>query len=166
LNSTGSNNTGADEGAQKDLDDRIRGLMLAPCAAQPRPPRWHEWCDLEFPVAPAPEGTPEAPLTSIKLGTADPGLEVTIVEPANSLTLPVGTGDWLVSTPRDVHRDVVPVAASGGWLNDDTLRVEVLLLESPHRMDIVCSLPSHTAQAAWRQVPLDGGSLRTLHRPR
>ncbi len=166
LNSTDLNSTGVDEGAQKDLDDRLRGLMLAPCAAQPRPPRWQEWRDLSFSVAPPPERSPGAPLTSVKLGAADQGLEVTIVESSNSLTFPVGAADWLVSTPRDVHGEVVPVAASGGWLDDDTFRVEVILLESPHRMDISCSLPSHTAQAAWRHPPLDGGRLQTLHRPR
>jgi hypothetical protein len=166
LSSTGLNSTGVDEGAQKDLDDRLRGLMLAPCAAQPWPPRWQEWRDLSFSVAPASEGSPGAPLTSVKLGAADQGLEVTVVQPSNSLTFPVGTADWLVSSPRDVHGDVVPVAASGGWLDDDTFRVEVILLESPHRMDIACSLPSHTAQAAWRHPPLDGGRLQTLHRPR
>jgi hypothetical protein len=44
--------------------------------------------------------------------------------------------------------------------------VEVLFLESPHRMDIACSLPARTAEAAWRRVPLDSGRLQTLHRPR
>src|SRR3954453_7477620 len=166
LSSTGLNSSAADEGAQKDLDDRLRGLMLAPCVAQPRPARWQEWCDRSFPVVPAPEGSSGAPLTSIKLGMADQELEVTIVEASNSLTLRVGSADWLVSTPRDVHGEVVPVAASGGWLDDDTFRVEVILLESPHRMDISCSLASHPAQAAWGHPPLDGGRLQPLHRPR
>ena len=58
------------------------------------------------------------------------------------------------------------VAASGGWLDDGTLRVEVIFLESPHRMDVVCSLPAGTAEATWRAAPLDGGRLQTLHRPR
>ena len=68
--------------------------------------------------------------------------------------------------PRDRHGDVVPVATSGGWLDDHTARVEVIFLESPHRMDITCSLPARIATAAWRGVPLDGGRLHTLHRPR
>src|SRR3954453_7497433 len=166
LSSTGLNSSAADEGAQKDLDDRLRGLMLAPCVAQPRPARWQEWCDRSFPVVPAPEGSSGAPLTLIKLGTADQELEGTIGVASNSLTLPVGSADWLVSTPRDVHGEVVPVSASGGWLDDDTFRGGGILLESPHRADITCSLPSHTAQAAWRHPPLDGGTLQTLHPPR
>ena len=68
--------------------------------------------------------------------------------------------------PRDRHGDPVPVATSGGWLDDHSLRVEVIFLESPHRMDIACSLPARTAEAAWRHPPLDGGRLQTLHRPR
>jgi hypothetical protein len=91
---------------------------------------------------------------------------MTVAEPANALSFPVGAGGWLVSAPRDRHGDAVPVAASGGWLDDRTVRVEVVLLESPHRLDIACSLPAWTAETAWRQVPLDGGRLQTLHRPR
>jgi hypothetical protein len=107
-----------------------------------------------------------APLTSVELRSTGAGLEVTIAEAANALTFPVGAGDWLVAAPRDRHGDPVPVAASGGWLDDRALRVEVVFLESPHRMDITCSLPGRTAEAAWRNVPLDGGRLQTLHRPR
>ena len=156
----------ADDGAQRELDQRLGHLRLPACAAKPSPPRWEDWTGRPFPVAPGAEGAPAAPLTSVELRNADRGLEVTIAEPANALTFPVGAGDWLVSAPRDRHGDAVPVATSGGWLDDRTVRVEVIFLESPHRMDIACSLPARTAEAAWRQVPLDGGRLRTLHRPR
>ena len=157
---------GPDGTAQQDLDKRLSGLSLPPCLARPSPPRWQDWTGGPFPVAPATEGMPAAPLTSVELRQTNSGLEATIAEPANALTFPVGAGDWLVSTPRDRRGDVVPVASSGGWLDDQTLRVEVIFLESPHRMDIVCSLPTRTAEAAWRGVPLDGGRLQTLHRPR
>jgi hypothetical protein len=94
------------------------------------------------------------------------GLRVTINESANALTFPVGADDWLVSDPRDAHDDVVPLAASGGWIDDDTLRVEVIFLETPHRIDLECSLSTGTARASWRGTPLDGGWLQNLHRPR
>jgi CubicO group peptidase (beta-lactamase class C family) len=158
--------TGRPDGAaQRDLDGRLAGLSLPPCVARPSPPRWEDWTGGPFPVAPAAEGMPAAPLTSVEVRNAGRGLEVTIAEPANALTFPVGAGDWLVSAPCDRHGDAVPVAASGGWLDDRTLRVEVIFLESPHRMDVVCSLPARTAEAGWRGVPLDGGRLQTLHRP-
>ena len=153
-----------DDAAQRELDRRLARLRLPACVAKPSPPRWPDWTGRPFPVAPTVEGAP-APLTSVELRNVDHGLEVSIAEPANALTFPVGTGDWLVSAPRDRHGDPVPVATSGGWLDDHTLRVEVIFLESPHRMDITCSLPTGTAEAAWRHPPLDGGRLQTLHRP-
>jgi CubicO group peptidase (beta-lactamase class C family) len=162
----GFNTSRPHDGARPDLEKRLRGLRLPPCGAQRSPPRWKDWTDGPFPVAPAAEGLPAAPLTSIELSRAEQGLEVTIAEPANVLTFPVGATDWLVSAPRDIHGDAVPVATSGGWLDEHTLRVEVIFLESPHRMDIACSLPARTAEAAWRHPPLDGGRLQTLHRPR
>jgi hypothetical protein len=57
------------------------------------------------------------------------------------------------------------VAASSGWRDEQSLEIAVVFLETPHRMDIVCSLPARTAQATWRVAPLDGGRLDTLHRP-
>jgi CubicO group peptidase (beta-lactamase class C family) len=153
-----------DDAAQQDLDRRLGGLRLPACVARPRPPRWEDWTGRPFPVAGAEGET--APLTAVELHQTGEGLEVTIAEPANALTLPVGAGDWRVSAPPDGHGDPVPVAASGGWLDDRTARVEVIFLESPHRMDLTCSLPARTAEAAWRGVPLDGGRLQTLHRPR
>jgi hypothetical protein len=155
-----------DDVAQQELDQRLDGLGLPALVAKPSPPRWQDWTQRPFPVALGAEGAPAAPLISIKLRNAAHGLEVTVAEPANALSFPVGAGDWLVSAPRDSHGDAVPVAASGGWLDDRTVRVEVIFLESPHRMDIACSLPAWTAEAAWRQVPLDDGRLQTLHHPR
>jgi CubicO group peptidase (beta-lactamase class C family) len=155
-----------DDAAQQELDLRLDGLRLPALVAKPSPPRWQDWTERPFPVVPGAEGAPAAPLTSIKLRNAAHGLEVTVAEPANALTFPVGTGDWLVSAPRDRYGETIPVAASGGWLDDHIARVEVIFLESPHRMDIACSLPAWTAEAAWRQVPLDGGRLQTLHHPR
>jgi hypothetical protein len=97
---------------------------------------------------------------------ADDRLEVTISERDNTMSFAVANGEWLVSEPRDVHGDVVPVAGSGGWLDEQTFLAEVIFLETPHRMDIVCSLPARTADASWLVTPLDGGRLQTLHRPR
>ncbi|HET7518837.1 MAG TPA: serine hydrolase, partial [Actinomycetes bacterium] len=155
-----------DAAAHRELAQRLAGLSLPACVAKPSPPRWRDWTGRPFPVAPGADGALAAPLTSVALRQADHGLEVTVAEPANALTFPVGGGDWLVSAPRDRHGDPVPVATSGGWLDDHSLRVEVIFLESPHRMDIACSLLAGTAEAAWRHPPLDGGRLQTLHRPR
>ena len=64
-----------------------------------------------------------------------------------------------MSEPAGEHGGVIPVAASGGWLDDGTLRAEVIFLETPHRMDIICSLPARTATAVWRHPPLSRNRL-------
>ena len=147
-----------DTSAQPDLDKRLHGLRLPPCVAAPDPPDWAAWTGEPFPAANG--------FTSVRLGRGRHGVDVTLAEPANALTVPVGAGDWLVSEPRDSSGDPVPVAASGGWRDADTLRVEVVFLESPHRMDVVCTLRDRRAEATWRNEPLVYDGLRALHRPR
>jgi hypothetical protein len=70
-----------------------------------------------------------------------------------------------VSAPADRNGQAIPVAASGGWLDDGTLRAEIIFLETPHRMDITCSLPGPAARAGWRHPPLGQGKLQDLHCP-
>ena len=151
--------TRPDDGAQPQLERRLRRLALAACVGRPRPGRWEDWTAARFHVGPG------VSFTSVAVLEAEQ-LEVTLGEPANALTFPVGADRWLTSSPRDAHGDVVPVAASGGWLDDHTLRVEVVFLETPHRLDLTCSLPARTADVVWRTPPLDGGTLASLHRPR
>jgi hypothetical protein len=116
-------------------------------------------------VGPDAEGPAAPPLTLGALRRANHALDVTIAEPANALTFPVGAGDWLlVSAPRSSGRR--RARRHVRWLaGRPHLRVEVIFLESPHRMDITCSLPTRTAEEAWRHPPLDGGGLQTLHGP-
>ena len=78
---------------------------------------------------------------------------------------PVGAGTWAVSTPVDTHGQGIPVAASGGWLDDHTLRAEIIFLETPHRMDIECYLHGRAAEAVWRLPPLTPSKLQHLHCP-
>jgi hypothetical protein len=39
-------------------------------------------------------------------------------------------------------------------------------VETPHRLDITCRLRDRVADVAWRQAPLDKGTLENLHCPR
>jgi hypothetical protein len=45
------------------------------------------------------------------------------------------------------------------------MRAEVIFLETPHRMDITCSLPGRTVDAVWRHPPLRPSKLQELHCP-
>ena len=92
-------------------------------------------------------------------------MQISLIERANSLTFPVGAGDWAISAPADDHGAIIPVAASGGWPDDRTFRAEVIFLETPHRMDIICSLAGRRAEAVWRHPPLSPNSLQDLHCP-
>jgi CubicO group peptidase (beta-lactamase class C family) len=105
------------------------------------------------------------PFSSLTMRSASDRLVAEASGAGGRITFPVGVGSWRVSEPRDQDGAAVPVAASGGWLGDDTLRLEVIYLETPHRIDVVCSIPDRTAAATWRTVPLFHGGAANLHRP-
>lgn len=153
------------EDAHPRLVERLRTLGLPPCPGTPSPARWEDWSGATFSVV-DPSGETAPALTSVAVETAHGSVGITIREPGNALTFAAGTGEWLVSEPSDGSGDAVPVAASAGWIDDDTVRVEAIFLETPHRLDVECSLSTGTARATWRGTPLDGGRLKRLHRPR
>ena len=83
------------------------------------------------------------------------------------LPLPValGFGQWEITDVAvgDCH----PVlAASAGWQSERLLRAEVMLLETPHRLLIVCSSQTGHFNAHWHTQPLSGAPVRRLHCPR
>ena len=155
-----------DIGSQEQLASRLRGLELAAYQADAEPADWEGWMREPFRVASA-DGDPETQptLTSIGLQRGAAGLQVTLNEVDNALSFAVGTRGWTVSTPADTFGKGIPVAAAGGWSDQKTLRLEVIFLETPHRMDIVCSLDDQCASAAWRLPPLGGFHLQDLRNP-
>jgi len=155
---------GADVGSK--LADRLGGLALPAYQADTEPAEWAPWLGEPFRVAPW-QGEPQAQptLTSIQLDRSGAELRVTLNEPDNALSLIVGTRGWNVSLPGDRFGKGIPVAAAGGWSDPQTLRLEVIFLETPHRMDIVCSLDDRCANAAWRLPPLGATQLKDLRSP-
>ena len=153
--------------AQDQLTNRLRRLTLPACRAEPAPPSWAPWASAPFAVATGAASSQTQPaLTAVGVAPTDAGWQVSLVEADNALTIPVGVGTWTVSEPADRRGDTIPVAASGGWLDGDTLRAEIIFLETPHRMDITCALPGRTAAAVWRHPPLVPSKLQHLHCPR
>jgi CubicO group peptidase (beta-lactamase class C family) len=152
--------------AQDQLSARLDGLELPACHAEPAPADWDPWTGEPFTIAASAEGIHIQPaLASVEVAPKAGGWQISLTEPANTLTFPVGTGAWAVSAPVDNHGETIPVAASGGWLDDHTLRAEIIFLETPHRMDIACSLQGRIAEAVWRHPPLAGNKLQDLHCP-
>jgi CubicO group peptidase (beta-lactamase class C family) len=150
--------------AQADLEQRLRHLSLAPVGGQPRPANAGEWSAVSFHVAGGYDAADAGGSTSVSVALTDAGVRVTIDEPVNSVTFEAGPGQWNVSEPRDARGGVVPVAASAGWRDGETLEIQVAFLETPHRLQLICSLPGRTAQASWQVTPLGGVRLETLHR--
>lgn len=152
--------------AQEQLTARLSGLELPACPATPAPADWSTWTAGPIPVAAdAAASRTGPPLSSISVAPGAGCWQISLCEPDNGVTLPVTAGSWTVSEPVDRHGGVIPVAASGGWLDDRTLRAEVIFLETPHRADITCTIPDGTARASWRHPPLAGHRLHDLHCP-
>ena len=159
--------------AHDRLSARLARLELPAGPGAPAPDAWGPWTGQPFTVtayaadAQAQPFRPSAEtlLTSIQVAPRTGGWQISLIEAGNALTLPVGSGSWAVSDHADRHGGTIPVAASGGWLDHQTLRAEVIFLETPHRMDITCSLPGRTADAAWRHPPIRPSKLQELHCP-
>lgn len=136
------------------------------CNGALSPADWGSWTHGPFTISASTAGTEVQPfLVSIEVAPRAGGWQISLIEPSNALTFPVGAGGWIVSDCADQNGDTIPVAASGGWLDGHTLRAEIIFLETPHRMDITCSLPGCTAQAVWRHPPLAPRKLEHLHCP-
>jgi hypothetical protein len=163
---TASPGTGS---AHDQLSARLAGLELPACPAEPAPADWGPWTSGPFTLAAGAAGTAgtqvQPALTSIEVAPQAGGWQISLIEPANALTVPVGAGAWTVSDHADSNGETIPVAASGGWLDGHTVRAEIIFLETPHRMDITCSLPGRTAEAVWRHPPLAPSKLQHLHCP-
>ena len=143
--------------ADAELASRLAGLAMQPCPDPGGAGRSGSWT---LPV----QAAEKVHLTAVDVLSGS-GVELSLVEEGNRISVPVGLGEWTVSEPTDASGGVVPVAASGGWA-DATFRAEVLFLETPHRVDLTCHLDSGTAEARWRLLPLGDTRLADLHCPR
>jgi CubicO group peptidase (beta-lactamase class C family) len=147
----------ADEGLRR----RLAGLALPPVEASPEPPaRGDDWRGAVF----APEDG-ECPqqrtLTGVTV-TADAdgkGWGVSLAEDDELIELRLGATGWTVDAGGP------PTAVSGGWTDQDTLRLDVLFLETPHRLTVTCSLPDSTFTVRWHTTPIHGGRLHSLRAP-
>jgi CubicO group peptidase (beta-lactamase class C family) len=159
--------------AQDQLAARLTRLELPAGSGASAPADWDPWTCGRFTVTATITDTEGPPLvfsadtflTSVEVAPHTDGWQISLIEADNALTFPVGSDHWIISEHTDRGGDTIPVAASGGWLEGGTLRAEVIFLETPHRMDITCSLPGRTADAVWRHPPITPTKLRDLHCP-
>ncbi|MFC5218533.1 serine hydrolase domain-containing protein [Streptomyces coerulescens] len=148
------------ESADAALAERLAGLALPPAAGEPAPPEEAEaWSAAAF----TPDGGvcgPLPKLTSIDLAPGTDGWTLTLTEDGHPLHARLGDTGWTVT------EGPVPTAVSGGWTDADTLVMDIAFLETPHHLDVSCSLKERTFTARWRTEPLHGRSLRAMSAPR
>jgi CubicO group peptidase (beta-lactamase class C family) len=147
---------GEDDGLRR----RLARLALPPVEADSEPPaRGAGWAGAEF----LPEGgvcADQRSLTGVVVAAGAQGWTVSLRESDGPVDVRLGASGWTVDSGS------LPTAVSGGWTDQDTLRVDVLFLETPHRLTVTCSLPDRTFTARWHTTPLHGGQLRSLQAPR
>ncbi|WP_367325430.1 serine hydrolase domain-containing protein [Streptomyces sp. HUAS ZL42] len=148
------------EDADAALAARLARLALPPAAGKPAPPeRAGDWAAAAF----VPYGgvcADQPGLTAVTVKAGEDGWTLTLDEGGMRLDLRLGADGW------SVGEEPLPIAVSGGWTDPDTLAVDVVFLETPHRLTVTCSLTDRTFTARWATAPLHGGPLRSLRAPR
>ncbi|WP_229727735.1 serine hydrolase domain-containing protein [Mycetocola zhadangensis] len=94
-------------------------------------------------------------LTSIHLRASDTGLVLTLVEDENHIEVPAGFGEWLTSEAT---------SASAGW-GSKHLAVDVIFIETPHRLHIRLDSETSTFETRWETEPLHAPPLVSLRKP-
>ncbi|MET7902976.1 serine hydrolase domain-containing protein [Streptomyces sp. NPDC005336] len=152
------------EGEDAALRRRLSQLALPPVPAKPAPladPA--AWSGARF----APQGGTcgdQPTLTQVAVAADGAGgWSVCLAEGESRLDVGFDATGWRVDAGPDAP---VPTAVSGGWTDPDTLIVEVVFLETPHRLALTCSLDGRTFTARWPTMPLHPGPLRSFRAPR
>ncbi|MFG2806752.1 serine hydrolase domain-containing protein [Streptomyces massasporeus] len=150
------------EAADAELGGRLARLALPPAPGRPAPPeRERDWTAAAF--------TPSAetgPVRAAGLARDADGWTLTLTGEGDRPDHPDRLALRLTGEGWTVAEEPVPTAVSGGWTDAGTLAVEVVFLETPHRLALTCSRAGRTLTAHWRTRPLHGGRLTTLRAPR
>ncbi|HEY0240921.1 MAG TPA: serine hydrolase domain-containing protein [Friedmanniella sp.] len=153
------------------LTDRLATLALAPLGGEPEPSTDPDaWADLV--LRPGATGDVQPSLTEVRLLREEdrPGAtrwRLVLVEGDTEISAPVGTGEWQTNLPETAYGDTgVPIGVSGGWVDEDTFRADVIFLETPHRLEMTASRSRSTVDLHWVTVALRSGHLADLRMPR
>ncbi|HEY5273803.1 MAG TPA: serine hydrolase domain-containing protein [Acidimicrobiales bacterium] len=152
----------SDATADQHLEERMAGLTLSPSNADATAPAdTDRWVDAQF--SPAGGNCPEQPsLQRVGITATPDGWQVVLHEHDAKLSVPLGNS-WRVGHWDD---EPAPVFASGGWNDSDTIRAELIFVETPHRLIIQCELTSRCFTATWITEPRGSSTLRALSAPR
>jgi CubicO group peptidase (beta-lactamase class C family) len=147
--------------ADAALAERLGSLALPPAWGEPEPPHSSasRWSRFRADVT-------DGPLSSVAVTRTEAGWQAELsVKAASPLVVPLGCGDWTVVRTGPTQTPV-PVAVSGGWSGAGTLQLDVIFVETPHRLQVTCQLEEAVALAQWVTTPLDDPALLELRAPR
>ncbi|HUC14155.1 MAG TPA: serine hydrolase, partial [Acidimicrobiales bacterium] len=157
--------TVVDNGADEALRGRLDGLCLPALGGRASPPRdGVGWAGATF----LPEGgscTAQPSLKAVEVRAGEQGWRIALCEDGSELHGPFIGDGWSVTEGASSGGGTVPVACSGAWTGAATLRVDVIFLETPHRLSVTCHLPERTFDARWHSHPAHASFLRNLHAP-
>jgi CubicO group peptidase (beta-lactamase class C family) len=146
----------ASEADEAALADRLAALALpVPERSGERPSE-----DVDGEYVPAQDAVEQPAPASVTLE----GDGLRLADGTGTLTVPIGRPGW---TTVDEDGSVAPVAVASGW-SDDGLEVDLLFLETPHRLALTLR-PDRTFTARWSPAaPLGGtpGAISELRAPR
>ncbi|MGC0208924.1 serine hydrolase domain-containing protein [Streptomyces levis] len=151
------------EDADAELRRRLDRLALPPAPGTPAPPdaagdRAEDWAAARFTASGA------GPVRTAGLDRDADGWTLTLTGDGDPdrdrVRLRIGAEGWTVA------EEPLPTAVSGGWTGPGTLAVDVVFLETPHRLAVTCSLADKTVAARWRTEPLERGRLTSRRAPR
>jgi CubicO group peptidase (beta-lactamase class C family) len=155
-------------GADSRLEERLQRLAVPTFTAKADPPARGPWVGATF--APAGGTCEQQPsLLTVTLSEDSHGWDVTLGEADFSLRAQFCNETWVVTEPTGTDGDVVPNACFGGWLDENTLRFDMIFLETPHRLTVTCTVPGGLFDAQWVTPPLASGkalSLGTMRAPK
>ncbi|MDY0913998.1 serine hydrolase domain-containing protein [Rathayibacter festucae] len=140
---------GSTADADARLLERLRSLGLAPLPALPAVPQPGRFS----PAA----GSVIRSLTGVEITGDAAGWTLALIEGEERLLLAPGSGEWTVTDA---------FAASAGPGEGGTLLVDVIFLETPHRLHLALDPAAGTFTAHWQTDPLHDGPLAQLRAPR
>ena len=133
--------------ADDALATRLRALALPPISAASAPDEPEGWTGAFYLI-----GADEAQLRTVAIASAEAGWQVALTDrTGRTLTVPVVGATWATV---ESEGGLPPVAVTGGWIDPETLRVDISFIETPHRLTLEARRESRRIVATWLTEPL------------
>ncbi|MFT4028725.1 MAG: serine hydrolase [Protaetiibacter sp.] len=146
-----------DAAADAALASRLASAAFpVPAGVATSPADPARWDGAEFSVVTA--GPSAGMVESVRLRAEGARWVLSLVDAQGELAFPVGAGVWAESAPGGLA-----AAVAGGWGGEGFV-AELLALETPHTLRIVCRADG-SAESSWVTLPLRAEPLRVQRHP-